>query len=88
MLQKAKYRTSYFIFKWSSSLLDQSTSGVNFTNILCATYTRAIPKAQKKTEGLTIFFALLGSLHVKAARNNLVKLTPGLNFTNLFSCSF
>jgi len=36
-----------------------------------------IPKAQKKTDSLTLFFALLGSARVKAARKTLVKLTPG-----------
>jgi hypothetical protein len=36
-----------------------------------------ISKAQKKTDSLTLFFALLGSAHVKAVRGFLVKLTPG-----------
>ncbi len=35
-----------------------------------------IPKAQKKTDNLTVFFALLGSAHVKAGRRSLMKLTP------------
>jgi len=46
-----------------------STSGVNFT-------TFANPKIAKKTDGLTIFFALLGSAHVRAAHKMLVKSTP------------
>ena len=37
---------------------------------------RADPKSTKKTVKLSSFFALLGSLRVKAARRMLVKLTP------------
>jgi len=36
-----------------------------------------IPKAEKDTNDLTVFFALLGSGGVKAARKTLMKLTPG-----------
>jgi hypothetical protein len=32
---------------------------------------------RKKTDGLTIFLALLGSVSIKAARKMLEKLTPG-----------
>jgi len=35
-----------------------------------------IPK-RKKTDSLTVFFALLGSAAAKALRKMLVKLTPG-----------
>jgi len=34
------------------------------------------PKSAKKTERLTVFFALLGSMSVKALSKMLVKLTP------------
>jgi len=54
-----------------------STSGVNFTNILRSTFTLADPKSAKKTNDLTIFFALFESGHVKNARKMLVKSTPG-----------
>jgi len=37
-----------------------------------------IPEAQKETDGLTVFFALLGSARKKAFRKMLVKLTPVL----------
>jgi hypothetical protein len=37
--------------------------GVNFTNIL----READPKSDKETDGLTLFFALLGSARAKAA---------------------
>jgi len=36
-----------------------------------------IPKAQKKTDSMTVFFALLESAHIKAVRKMLVKSTPG-----------
>jgi len=36
-----------------------------------------VPKAQKKTDSLTIFFAFLGSACVKASHKTLIKLTPG-----------
>ncbi len=39
-----------------------------------------IPKAQKKIDNLTVFFALLGSALVKAALRTLMKLTP--NYKN------
>jgi len=48
---------------------------VNFTNILRAAFTRADPKSANKQLNLTVFFALLGSARVKAARRTLVKLT-------------
>jgi len=50
--------------------------GVNFTNILCAAFTRADPKSTKKTDDFTVFFVLLGSARVKASFEMLVKLTP------------
>jgi hypothetical protein len=36
-----------------------------------------IPKVQKKTDSLNVFFALLGFVRVKAVRKMLVKSTPG-----------
>jgi len=38
--------------------------------------TSKYPKSAKKADDLTVFIALLGSMHVKAARKMLVKLTP------------
>jgi hypothetical protein len=40
-----------------------------------------IAKVQKKTDDLTVFFALLGSVHVKAACKMLVKSTLGFYFS-------
>jgi hypothetical protein len=36
----------------------------------------AYPKSTKKADNFKLFFALLGSVSVKAARKMLVKLTP------------
>jgi hypothetical protein len=53
-----------------------SSPGVNVINILSGPFTNADTKSAKKTDGLTVFFALLGSVHVKVARRMLVKSTP------------
>ena len=57
-------------------------SGVNFTNILGAAFTRVDPKGAKKTVKLSSFIALLGSARIKAARRTLVKLTPDIFLRN------
>ena len=54
-----------------------AAAGVNFTNILRAAFTHADLKSARKLLNLTVFFALLGSGHIKAAHIMLVKLTPG-----------
>jgi len=54
-------------------------SEINFTNVLRNAFTRADPKSAKKADGLTVFFALLGSVHVQAVRKMLMKLTSDLN---------
>ncbi len=66
----------------------KNASGVNFTNIIWAAFfTRAIPKSAKKTDGSTVFFALLGSALVKAAHKTLMKLTPiGHRDSELIEC--
>jgi len=52
----------------------------NFTNILLEAYLcKQIPKAQK-TDGLTVFSALLGSAHLKAPRETLGKATNLISF--------
>jgi len=52
------------------------TPGVNFTKILCTTFTLVYPKSIKKIDNLTVFFMLLGSARVKAVCRMLMKLTP------------
>ncbi len=49
---------------------------VNFTNILLKALMHADPESAKKTDGLIVFFELLGSASVKAARKMLVISTP------------
>jgi len=51
------------------------TLGVDFTKFLQAAFIREDHKSAKKADDLTVFFAFLGSAHVKAARKMLVKLT-------------
>ena len=51
--------------------------GVNFINVLQATFTCADPEIAKKTVKSSSCFALLGSSSVKAAHRTLMKLTPG-----------
>ena len=52
--------------------------GDNFTNILLKGFTLADPKSAEKSDRLTVFFALLVSVRIKAAQKMLVKLTPGV----------
>ena len=51
-----------------------SNPGVNFTNILWAAFMRADPKSAKKT--VKQLFALLGSVHLKAACENIDEIDP------------
>ena len=55
-----------------------SKTGVNFINILRAAFMLADPKSAKKLLDLTVFFELLGSARLIAAKRMLTKLTPGV----------
>ncbi len=59
--------------KFVREMLMKLTPGVDFTNILCAAFRHTDPKSAKKTDSLTVFFALLGS-----ALKMLVILPPDL----------
>ncbi len=48
---------------------------------ISSAFSCADPKGTKKTDNLTVFFALLGSARVKAAHRLLMKWTPGVDFT-------
>jgi len=77
---ECRLRINLHCFPHSSpffSALTSTTTGVDFTNILQTDFTSADPKSTKKTTGLNVFFALLGSAHIKAAHKMLVKLTTG-----------
>jgi len=54
----------------------RATSGVNFINALQASFTHTDHKSVKKTDNLTVSFALSEYARVKAARRTLMKLTP------------
>jgi len=55
----------------------QMVTGDNFINVLQAAFEWADPKSVKKTDNLTVYFALSGSARAKAACRTLMKLTPG-----------
>jgi len=57
-------------------LVEKWDPGLNFTSICDKAFTSADPKGTKKTDNLTVFFALLGSAQAKDARRTLMKLTP------------
>jgi len=63
-------------------------STVNFINVLWAAFSNADPKSAKKTDNLTVFFALLESARLNAARKTLTKLTPGVLFSDIFKGFF
>jgi len=44
--------------------------GVNFINILRAAFARKNPKSEKKSDNLTVFFALLGRKLMKLAHGD------------------
>ena len=60
----------------------KSTPHVNFINVFQAAFVSADPKSTKKTDNLSVFFALLGSARVKAARGTLMKSTLAFSLAN------
>jgi len=56
----------------------RETSRFNFINILRKAFTPADPKCAKKSDSLTVFFALLGSAGIKAVQKTMMKLTPSI----------
>ena len=57
-------------------------SGVNFTNVLQAAFTRANPNRVKKTVKLSSLFALLGSAPIKPACKHVDEIDPKLQYTD------
>ncbi len=65
-----------FVICWCQNLVQKcnhktlmkSTTGLYFTNISCAAFMHTDPKSAKKTDKLTVFFVLLRSACVRAAR--------------------
>jgi len=94
-----RYKTLFFFLfaqalftrSFHSNLCKQNSEvllngpGVDFTNILQATYTHKDPRSAKNIDNLTVFSALLGSARTKAALKRLVKLTPEVHFQTIES---
>jgi hypothetical protein len=62
-------------------MLVKLTLAFDFTNILCTAFTCAGPKSAKKTDDLTVLFALWGYRCVKG-EHKLLKLIPGRHPVN------
>ncbi len=56
---------------------DYSHAGVNFINVLRAPFIRTDPKSTNKTDSLTVFLVLLGSVRVKASPKTLMESNAG-----------
>ncbi len=70
----------WFALFWSQPDTDSDPrrSGVNFINMLWPAFMLVYPKSDKNKVKLSVFFALLGSVCIKAVRKTLMKLTPAL----------
>jgi len=55
---------------------------------MAAFFLKKISNAKKRQSSHQCLFARLGSACAKAARKMLVKLTPGVNFTNVLCAAF
>ena len=63
-------------------------ASVNFINVFMRSFYAHRSQKHKKLLDLTVFFALLESLLVKAVRIMLVKLTLGVDFINILQTAF
>jgi hypothetical protein len=66
---------------WINSFVPPKDPGILptfYAHLLCA----KIPKVAKDSVYVSVFFALLGSARIKAARKMLVKSTPEHDFVN------
>jgi hypothetical protein len=81
-MTRAIYRTKFFEMKRIfSDTPCCHLPGVDFINILRTAFTHVGPKSAKKADSLTVFFALLGSGHVKIACKMLIdEIDPWLKF--------
>ncbi len=62
--------------------------GVNFINILRTTFSLVDPESVRTQSSCQYLLTLLGSTSVKAVHGTLMKLTPGVNFINVFTWAF
>jgi len=63
-------------------------AGVNFINVLRAAFRCADPKSAKRYFNQQCRFMLLGPMSVKSVHKMFIKLTPGVDFTNVFMYAF
>jgi len=71
-----------FVFKIGSGVVLKNRPEVDFTHILRAAFTGADPpRSAKKTDGWTVFFALLGYVRIKAS-------SKMCQFHQHFTCEF
>ncbi len=82
MISRANGITMFMLFEAGDII---KSPGVNFTTVLRKAFRHTDSKTAKKTDSLTVFLVLLGSVRVKAARKLLVKSTPEL--INVFTSS-
>jgi hypothetical protein len=67
---------------------DDLRLGLDFINVLRTAFTPVVPQSVRTQSSRQYLFTLLGPTSVKAVRRTLMKLTPGVNFTNIFSKAF
>jgi len=61
---------------------------VNFSNILSASFTSVDPKSHKNTVKLSVFFALLISVCIKALSKHVDEIDPRCQFHQHFTYAF
>jgi len=71
----------------SSTSRQQLSSGANFTNVLCASFTLVDPKSVKRHWQLDWILALLGAMGVKAACKHVGEIDPRCQFHQHFVSS-
>jgi hypothetical protein len=76
-------------FEWMSiSTLKRHSLGLDFINVLRTAFTHVVPQSVRTQSSHQYLFTLLGPTSVKAVRRTLMKLSPGVNFINMFMRSF
>jgi len=92
-LNLSKYISGFRNQRQQSKVLPDAVTGrqrpgVNFINILCQEFMRADSKSVNIQSSHQYLFALLGSAGTKALSKKLIKLTPGVQFTNILQAAF
>jgi len=63
--------------------MQKEGSEVDFTNVLREAFMLVDPKSIKNIDNLTVIFMHLGLACIKDAYKTLMKLSPGVDFTNV-----